>query len=158
MKYIYHINTLNLSVILEWRRQFQMVNHTNYNLNVNEDFAIFLTFKLITCFIDGFTSRINEIPIKCLFTNWKCTYILDFRSWRWSALNMGFVVKQPSRMQGQCFFFKLGGVDNNFQSGSKFSREGCPRPDLTTPIVRKGGLNVHLYVKPLIWLPCLPGH
>jgi hypothetical protein len=37
----------------------------------------------------------NEIPINCSFTYWKCTYILDFRPWRWSALNMGFVVKWP---------------------------------------------------------------
>ena len=28
----------------------------NYYLNVNEDFVMFLTSKLITCFIDGFTS------------------------------------------------------------------------------------------------------
>jgi hypothetical protein len=47
------------------------------------------------------------------------------------------------------FFSKLGGAGNIFWSGSKKSRagakilrEGCPRPDLTPPIVRKGGLNV----------------
>ena len=33
-----------------------MVSHKNYNLNVNKDFVICLTSKLITCFIDGFTS------------------------------------------------------------------------------------------------------
>ena len=43
----------------------------------------------------------NEIPINCLFTQWKRRYILDFGPWRWSALNMGFVNKRPSRMQGQ---------------------------------------------------------
>jgi hypothetical protein len=32
-----------------------MVIHKNYNLNANEDFVIFLTSKLITCFIDNFT-------------------------------------------------------------------------------------------------------
>ena len=52
----------------------------------------------------------NEIPINCLFTNWKCFYILDFRPWRWSALNMGFVVRRPSRMQGQQFVSNLGGA------------------------------------------------
>jgi hypothetical protein len=47
------------------------------------------------------------------------------------------------------FFSKLGGAGNIFRSGSKKSRagaiflqEGCPRPDLTPPIVRRGGLNV----------------
>ena len=32
-----------------------MASHKNFNLNVNEDFAMFLTSKLIMCFIDGFT-------------------------------------------------------------------------------------------------------
>jgi hypothetical protein len=31
-----------------------MIGHKNYNLNVNEDFVMFLTFKLITSFIEGF--------------------------------------------------------------------------------------------------------
>ena len=40
-----------------------MVSHKNYNLNVNEDFVMFLTSKLITCFIDGFTSRMKSQSI-----------------------------------------------------------------------------------------------
>jgi hypothetical protein len=32
-----------------------MVSQKNYNLSVNEGFVMFLTSKLITCFIDGFT-------------------------------------------------------------------------------------------------------
>ena len=32
-----------------------MVSCRNYNLNANEGFVIFLTSKLITCFIGGFT-------------------------------------------------------------------------------------------------------
>ena len=32
-----------------------MVNHKNYNFNVNEGFVIFLTSKLITYFIGSFT-------------------------------------------------------------------------------------------------------
>ena len=31
------------------------MSHKNYNLNASEAFVIFLTSKLITCFIDGFT-------------------------------------------------------------------------------------------------------
>ena len=45
----------NLSFIIERQRQFQMVSHINDNLSVNEDFVMFLTSKLITCFIDDFT-------------------------------------------------------------------------------------------------------
>ena len=44
------------------------------------------------------------VAFDCLFTQWKWTYILGFGPWRWSALNMWFVDKWPSRMQGQQFF------------------------------------------------------
>jgi hypothetical protein len=40
----------------------------------------------------------NEIPLNYLFTEWKWTYKLDF------GLNMGFVDKWPSKMQGIWFF------------------------------------------------------
>ena len=50
----------------------------------------------------------NEILIRCLFTKWKCTYILDLRPSRWSALNMRFVDKRLQRMQGQCFWSWAG--------------------------------------------------
>ena len=92
----YLMNTCtNLS--WEWQRQFQMINHKNYNLNVNENFVTFFISKFNYILLEWFHFH-NEIPINCLFTNWKCTYILDFRPWRWSALNMGFVVERPSRM------------------------------------------------------------
>jgi hypothetical protein len=47
------------------------------------------------------------------------------------------------------FFSKLGGAGSNFRSGSKksragpkISREGCPRLNLTPPIVRWGVVSV----------------
>jgi hypothetical protein len=49
---------------------------------------------------------------------------------------MGFVVKQPSRMQARAMFFsKLGGTSNNFRSDSKKSWAGekCLRVDLPPP-------------------------
>ena len=52
-----------------------------------------------------------------------------------SLSNVAFVVKRPSKMQGQCFFSKVGRACNNFRSGSKMSREGFPYPDLTSPKV-----------------------
>ena len=61
----------------------------------------------------------KEFPINCLFTQWKWTYILDYGSWKWSVLNMGYMDKWLSRMQGQFYFSKSGIVGNNFQSGSK---------------------------------------
>ena len=43
-----------------------MVSHKNYNLNVNEDFVIFLTSKLRTSFIDGFASGMKSHSIAYL--------------------------------------------------------------------------------------------
>ena len=36
-----------------------MVSHINSNLNANEGFVIFLTFKIITCFIDNCTLKMK---------------------------------------------------------------------------------------------------
>ena len=41
----------NFSSILQWQKTLSMVSHNNHNLNANEGFVIFLTFKLITCLI-----------------------------------------------------------------------------------------------------------
>jgi hypothetical protein len=37
-----------------------MVSHKNYNLNVDEDFVIFLTSKLIMFLVGGFTSGMQS--------------------------------------------------------------------------------------------------
>ena len=41
-------------------KTFSMVSHKNYNLNANESFVIFLTSRLTTCFIDGFTLEMKS--------------------------------------------------------------------------------------------------
>ena len=43
-----------------------MASHKIYNLNVHEDFVIFLTSKLIMCFIDDFTSGMKSQSIAYL--------------------------------------------------------------------------------------------
>ena len=53
-------------------------------------------------------------------------YIYNSRPWRWSALNMGFVVKWPSKMQGQCFFRSWTGRTVLFGQIEKFSRSAAP--------------------------------
>ena len=80
-----------------------MASHKNDNLSANEGFVMFFLFptKLITCFIDIFTLK-NEIPINSLLTQGMWTHILDFGPWKWSALNMDYMDKRPSRMQGSC--------------------------------------------------------
>ena len=91
----------------------------------------------------------NEIPFNDLFTRWKCTYILDLRPCRWSALDMRLVVKQPSRMQEQCFFFVFGqgrqlfwGKFKKIPGGAKIFAGGLPPPESDIPKSSWGDFNV----------------
>ena len=52
-----------------------MVSHKNYNLNAKEDFLIFLTSKLITCFIDGFIFKRKSQSITYLLNGSEHIYI-----------------------------------------------------------------------------------
>ena len=86
-----------------------MGSHKIFNLNSNEGFVMFLTnYTFYWCFHFK-----KEMPINCLFTQWKWTHILDLGPWKWSALNMGHMNKRPSRMPGQFYSLKSGGADNN---------------------------------------------
>ena len=51
-----------------------------YNLNANEGFVIFLTSKLITCFIDSFTLKMISQSIDLLNESEHIYCILDFES------------------------------------------------------------------------------
>ena len=46
--------------IIRMIKALSMVSHKNYNLSANEGFVIFLNSKLITCFVDGFTSKMKS--------------------------------------------------------------------------------------------------
>ena len=105
-----------------------MVSHKNYNLNVNEDFVMFLTSKLIMCFIDSFTSGVKSQPIAYLLIESVHTH---------THTHTGF-----QECKGNVFFLKLGGAGSSFQLGSKISLEGCPSLDLTSPKVRAGVFNI----------------
>ena len=54
-----------------------MVSHKSYSINANEDFEMFLTSKLITCFIDTFTSGMKSKSISSLLIESTHMYILD---------------------------------------------------------------------------------
>ena len=65
-----------------------MVSRKNYNLNANEDFVIFLTSKLITCFIGGFTID-NETPVNCSFTQRQMNTYIRFWTLRAKCTQYG---------------------------------------------------------------------
>ena len=120
----------NLSVILEWRRQIQIVTHKNYILSGSEGFVIILTSKSITCFIEGFTLIMKSQSIAYLLNGSEHIYI-GFWALRVKCTQYGICSQAASKDARAMFFSKLGGASSSFRSGSKISREGWPRPDLT---------------------------
>ena len=59
-------------------KTLSMVSHKNYNLNANKSFVLFLTSKLITSFIDGFTLKTKSQLIVYLLNESEHIYwILD---------------------------------------------------------------------------------
>ena len=52
-----------------------MISHKNFNVNVNENFVMFLISKLITYFINGFTSRMKSQLIAYLLIRSAHIYI-----------------------------------------------------------------------------------
>ena len=120
-------------------KTLSMVSHKNYNLRANEGFMIFFTSKLIPCFVDGFTLTLKSHSIAYLLN--VSEYILDFGPWRWSALNMGFVDKWPSRMQGQWFSWSWAGMQKCSVRSQKsiFFYGGLPLLKSTSPEKFVGG-------------------
>jgi hypothetical protein len=108
-----------------------MVSHKKYNLNVNENFVSFLISRLLRS--SSMVSLPEWNPNQWLIYLGKVHIYIGPRPWRWSALNMGFVVKRPSRMQEQRFFcFRagraaiFGRVWKNPGRGHKFCGRAAP--------------------------------
>ena len=82
-----------------------MVSHKNYHLDVNEDFFISLISKSITYFIDGFILGTKSQSIACLRSGSKHIHI-GFQIVELRCTQHGFCgLDQPSRIQGQIFFW-----------------------------------------------------
>ena len=79
-----------------------MISHKNYNLSANEDFVIYLTSKLITCFIGGLTLKMKCQSIAYLLNG--VNIYIRFGNLKMKCTEYGIVDKWSSRMQGQWFF------------------------------------------------------
>jgi hypothetical protein len=122
-----------------------MGSHKNHNLNVNEDFVIFLTSKLISFFIDGFTSGMKSQSMAYLLG--ASGHIYWIRDLEGECIQYGICSQAAFKNARAMFFLKLGRGGQQFsigfqkcRAGAKDLRKGCPRPDLTPPIVRRGDL------------------
>ena len=112
-----------------------MVSHKNYNLSANEGFVIFLTSKLITCFIDGFTLKMKSQSIAYLLNGSEHIYwILDLEGEVHSIWDLWISGLQECKGNG---FFEVGQGGQQFSVGSRKSgflwTGGCPCPNLPPP-------------------------
>ena len=110
-----------------------MVSRKNYNLNNNEGFLIFLTSKLITCFIGGFALIMKPQSIAHLINRSKHIYwILDLEDEMHSIWNLWVSDLQECK-SNEVFQNRTGG---QFSGGSKkliFFERRLPPPDSDSP-------------------------
>ena len=121
-----------------------MVSHKKYNLSANEGCVIFLTFKLITCYIGGFTLKMKSQSIAYLLNESEHIYwTLDLEGEVHSIWDSWTSGLQECKGNG---FFEVGRVGNNFWSGPKnlnFLDAWVPLPKSTSPKKFVGGeLNI----------------
>ena len=126
-------------------KTLSMVSHKNYYLSANEDFLIFLTSKLFTCFIGGFTLKMKPQSIAYLLNGSEGIY------WTWvledevhSIWDLWISGLQECKGNG---FFKVGRAGISFWSGPKnldFLDERLLLPEYSSPekFVRGRRLNV----------------
>ena len=82
-----------------------MVSHKIYNMNANEGFVIFLTFKLIACYIDAFLLEMKSQSISYLLNGSEHIYwILDIES---EGHSMWVVLTRAFRNASAILFFKV---------------------------------------------------
>ena len=84
-----------------------MVSHKNYHLNANEEYFISLTSKLITHFIDSFTSGWNPNQLLICQVEVNIYIYIYMKSWALKLICTQIWVlwtRRPSRMQGQFLF------------------------------------------------------
>ena len=77
-------------------KTLSIVSDKNYNLNANEDFVIFLTSKLNTCFIGGFTLKMKSSQL--FIYSMEVNINIGFGTLKMKCTQYG-VDKWPSRMQ-----------------------------------------------------------
>ena len=118
-------------------KTLSMVSHKNYNLSANEGFVIFLTSKVITCFICGFTLKMKSQPIAYLLNGSEDIYwILDLEGEVHSIWDLWINGLQECKGNG---FFKVGRAGSSFWSGSENLDGRLPLPEATSPEKFVGG-------------------
>ena len=128
-------------------KTLSMVSHKNYNLGANEGFVIFLTSKIITNFIDGFTLKMESHAIAYLLNGSEhINRILDLEGEVHSICDLWISDLQECEGNG---FFEVGRADKNFRSGPEnmdFFMGATPAQIYLPQKVCKGRFNVRQYL------------
>ena len=94
------------SHLIRMTKILSIVSHKNYNISANECFVIFLTSKLITCFIDSFTSKMKSQSIVYLLNERQHAYFKNGVS-RNCASAMSFKTRANCLIENQHKSMKL---------------------------------------------------
>src|ERR1700738_2815734 len=101
-------------------KSLSIVSDKNYNLNGNEDFVIFLTSKLITCFIGGFT-----LKMKCsqlLIYSMEVNIYIGFETFKMKCTQYGICGQVAFKNASTIVFLKSGGRATVFSRVQKNER------------------------------------
>ena len=123
----------------EWQRQSQIISYKKFNVNVNEDFVMFLISKLIACFINGFTfgmksQSIAWLPIGSAHIYW----ILDLEGEVHSIWDLWSSGLQECKDR---IFFEDGRGGQHVSVGFKKFSEGLSNLELTPQKFVRGCLT-----------------
>ena len=90
-------------------KTFSIVGHKIYNLIENEHFVMFLTSKLMTCYIDSFTSKRKSQSFAYIFNENKHMYeILDLENSINIYIQYGLIEQAVIKNARAILFFEVG--------------------------------------------------
>src|ERR1700737_3644089 len=110
-------------------KSLSIVSAKNYNLSGNEDFVIFLTSKLITCFIDGFTLKMKSSQL--LIYSMEVNIYIGFETLKMKCTQYGICGQVAFKNASTLVFSKSGGRRKNVG--------GCPLTKYSPPEKFVGG-------------------
>ena len=87
-------------------KSLSIVSNKNYNLNANEDFVIFLTLKLITCFIGGFILKVKSSQL--LIYSMEVNIYIEFETLKMKCTQYGICGEVALKNASIIVFSKSG--------------------------------------------------
>ena len=120
-------------------KSLSIVTDKNYNLNGNEDFVIFLTSKLITCFIDGFTLKMKSSQL--LIYSMEVNIYIGFETLKMKCTQYGICGQVAFKNASTIVFSKSGGRATIFGRVQKNERAAAPDRIFPSRKVRGGYLT-----------------